>query len=57
MKAGAMDQLKNGEKLDVDVLRQCSTCDRCRDCGYSHVGVPCPDPNPDFDGTCLCDPA
>jgi len=53
-----MDQVKEkeNEKLDMDVLRQCPTCDRCRDCGYSHIGIPCPDPNPHFDGTCLCDP-
>ena len=38
------------------VLRQCPLCERCRDCGYTHVGIECPDPDPGFDGTCLCDP-
>jgi hypothetical protein len=53
-----MDQVKEkeNEKPDMDVLRQCPTCDRCRDCGYNHIGIACPDPNPEFDGTCLCDP-
>jgi hypothetical protein len=44
------------EKRDVDVPRQCPTCERCRDCGYTHIALACPDPDPDFDGTCLCDP-
>ena len=43
------------EKNDVDIVRQCPTCERCRDCGYTHIGVPCPDPDREFDGTCLCD--
>ena len=47
--------LEQMEKSDVDVLRQCPTCERCRDCGYTHIGIECPDPDPDFDGTCLCD--
>ena len=51
-----MDQVKQIDRRDLEVLRQCPTCDRCRDCGYNHIGIACPDPNPDFDGTCLCDP-
>ena len=51
-----MDRVKENLSLDVLVLRQCPTCERCRDCGYTHIGIACPDPNPDFDGTCLCDP-
>jgi hypothetical protein len=51
-----MDQvLDHAKKRDVEVLRQCPTCERCRDCGYTHIGIACPDPAPDFDGTCLCD--
>ena len=42
--------------LDEKVLRQCPMCERCRDCGYTHIGIACPDPDPGFDGTCLCDP-
>ena len=42
--------------FDEKVLRQCSLCERCRDCGYTHIGIACPDPDPGFDGTCLCDP-
>ncbi len=52
-----MDRVKENESLEIDVLRQCPTCERCRDCGYTHIGIACPDPNLDFDGTCLCDPA
>jgi hypothetical protein len=56
MEVGIMVQvLKQLENSDVDVLRQCPTCERCRDCGYTHIGIACPDPDPDFDGTCLCD--
>ena len=44
------------KSLDEKVLRQCPTCERCRDCGYTHIGITCPDPDPGFDGTCLCDP-
>jgi hypothetical protein len=40
----------------ASVIRQCPTCERCRDCGYTHIGMQCPAPDPDFDGTCLCDP-
>ncbi len=46
--------LERLEKSDVDV-RQCPICERCRDCGYTHIGIECPDPALDFDGTCLCD--
>jgi hypothetical protein len=51
-----MDQVEENENQDMHVLRQCPTCERCRDCGYTHIGIACPDPTPDFDGTCLCDP-
>ena len=51
-----MDRVMQNESRDVDFLRQCPTCERCRDCGYTHIGIACPDPNLDFDGTCLCDP-
>ena len=51
-----MDRVRENESLEIDVLRQCPTCERCRDCGYTHIGIACPDPNLDFDGTCLCDP-
>ena len=47
--------LKQVEKSDVHDPGQCPTCERCRDCGYTHIGTACPDPDPDFDGTCLCD--
>jgi hypothetical protein len=47
--------VENVTSTDVDVLRQCPTCERCRDCGYTHIGIACPDPDPDFDGACLCD--
>jgi hypothetical protein len=52
-----MDQVIDLPKPDesAPVLRHCLVCERCRDCGYTHVGIDCPDPNPDFDGTCLCD--
>ena len=52
-----MVRVKVNERMDLDVLRQCPTCARCRDCGYTHIGIACPDPNRDFDGTCLCDPS
>ena len=55
-KVGVMEQMTKNEILEMDVIRQCPTCDRCRDCGYTHIGVACPDPNQAFDGTCLCDP-
>lgn len=45
------------KKIGVDIRRQCPTCERCRDCGYTHIAISCPDPAPDFDGTCLCDPS
>ena len=48
----AVEQVKESH---VGVPRQCPTCERCRDCGYTHIGIACPDPDPDFDGTCLCD--
>ena len=48
--------VKESEQRGIDVLRQCPTCERCRDCGYTHIGIACPDANRDFDGTCLCDP-
>jgi len=47
--------LEEVQKGDEDVARQCPTCERCRDCGYTHIGIVCADPDPDFDGTCLCD--
>ena len=37
--------------------RECPDCGHCRDCGYFHEGKKCPDPNPNYDGTCLCHPA
>jgi len=49
-----MERVMEEKRLERDVRRQCPTCERCRDCGYTHVGIPCPDPNPRFDGTCLC---
>jgi hypothetical protein len=54
-----MDQVtEQGDvkEIDLDVLRQCPVCERCRDRGYTHIAVACPDPDPDFDGSCLCDP-
>jgi hypothetical protein len=52
-----IDVVKPDESLVEAVPRQCTVCERCRDCGYTHIGIACPDPAPDFDGTCLCDPA
>ena len=52
-----MDRERENESLEIDVLRQCPTCERCRDCGYTHIGIACPDANRAFDGTCLCDPS
>jgi hypothetical protein len=52
-----MDRTKQNEGLALGVMRQCPTCERCRDCGYTHIGIVCPDPNVEFDGTCLCDPS
>ena len=52
-----MSRAKENERPEIVVVRQCPTCERCRDCGYTHIGTACPDPNRDFDGTCLCDPA
>ena len=51
------DRVKENENPAIEVLRQCPTCERCRDCGYTHIGIACPDPNLEFDGTCLCDPS
>ena len=55
-----MDEAMDLSKPDTDpnktILRQCAVCERCRDCGYTHIGIACPDPASDFDGTCLCDP-
>ena len=54
-----MDRERENESLGINVLRQCPECvpERCRDCGYTHIGIACPDSNRDFDGTCLCDPS
>lgn len=51
-----LDVTKPNERLEAPLLRRCAVCERCRDCGYTHIGIACPDPDPNFDGTCLCDP-
>jgi hypothetical protein len=54
-----MDEAMDLSKPNTDPTRRCSAnarCERCRDCGYTHIGIACPDPASDFDGTCLCDP-
>jgi hypothetical protein len=38
-----MDRERENEGLEIDVLRQCPTCERCRDCGYTHIGIACSD--------------
>jgi hypothetical protein len=50
-----LDAAKPDERLDAPIVRQCAVCERCRDCGYTHIGIACPDPDAGFDG-CLCDP-